>query len=202
MNSTSSRPYLRALLVMVCVVVLLHTAIAGQQSGIGLTIQVQDGSGSQNVILKEAPKPIIVRVMDRTGRPIPDATVLFAAPESGPGGNFATESNPVIVFTDPQGLAVAPQYRANSAEGTYRIQVQASYMGESTTLPIVQTNVSQKKGSKKLIILTAVAGGAAAAALGAMKGGSGSSSSTPPSSPGSSTPPSITVGPSDVGPPQ
>jgi hypothetical protein len=202
-NSTLSRSYLRVLLVLLCVFVLLHSAIAGPQSGIGLTIQVQDGSGTQNVISKEAPKPISVRVMDRTGRPIPDATVLFAAPETGPGGNFASESNPIIVFTDRQGLAVAPMYRANDTEGSYRIQVQASYMGETTTLPIVQTNISQKKSSKKFIIIGLAAGGAAAAALGAMKGGS-SSPSTPsqPTNPGVVTPPTITFGGSTIGAPQ
>ena len=200
MNSTG-RPY-RALLVLVSVFVLLHSALAGPQSGLGVTIQVQEGNNVQNVIDKESPKPIVVRVMDRTGRPIPEATVLFSAPETGPGGSFASESNPVIVFTDQQGVATAPQFRANSLEGMYRIQVQASYMGETTSKPIEQANIAQKKSSKKLIIISAVAGGAAAAALGAMKGGGSSSSSTPPSNPGSSSPPSISFGPGSVGAPQ
>jgi len=192
------------LLVLVCVFVLLHSALAGQQSGIGLTIQIQEGNNVQNAIDKEAPKPIVVRVMDRTGRPIPEATVLFSAPATGPGGSFASESNPVIVFTDQQGLATAPQYRANSLEGMYRIQVQASYMGETTSKPIEQANIV-KKSSKKLLIITAVAGGAAAAALAGMKGGGGSSTTTPPSqpsNPGSSTPPTITFGGTTIGPPQ
>jgi hypothetical protein len=204
-NSTLGRPYLRALLVLVSVFVLLHSALAGPQSGIGVTIQIQEGNNVQNVVDKDAPKPIVVRVMDRTGRPLPEATVLFSAPETGPGGNFASESNPVIVFTDQQGVATAPQYHANSMEGSYRIQVQASYMGESSTTPITQTNIAQKKSSKKLLIFTAVAGGAAAAALGAMKGGgSGGGSSTPstPSNPGSSTPPTITFGGTTIGAPQ
>jgi hypothetical protein len=202
-NSTLGRPCLRALLVVICVFVLLHSAIAGKQSGVGLTIQIQEGNNVQNVVDKEAPKPIVVRVMDRTGRPITEATVLFSAPETGPGGSFASESNPVIVFTDSQGVATAPPFRANSMEGMYRIQVQASYMGETTSKPIEQANIAQKKSSKKLIIIGAVAGGAAAAALAGMKGG-GSSPSTPsqPSNPGSSQPPTITFGGTTIGAPQ
>ena len=112
--------------------------------------------------------------------------MVFTAPSSGAGGDFANGTNPVIVFTDAQGLAAAPQYRANSNAGAYQILVRAAYMSQVASAPIEQTNVVAQK-SRKAIIFAALAGGAAAVAF-AAKGGGGSSEPNSPSTPPVTTP--------------
>lgn len=181
--------------------IVMESGVASQ-SDLGLRIMVLEGSGSQNTLERVPPAPISVRVMDRNNRPIPDATVIFTAPESGPSGDFVNGSNSIIVFTDQQGLAAAPQFRANSVQGAYQIQVQASYMGEAATLAVRQNNVAPKKSFGKIIVVMAVAGAAGAAgAAFAARGGGGSEpgSSTSPPPPAAITAPTITFGGSSVG---
>jgi hypothetical protein len=176
---------------------ILQTPVFGQ-AGVGLTIQILEGDRAQNIVQQQVAKRITVRVMDRTGRPLQGVSVQFAMPESGPGGQFLTDEDPVTVSTNSQGIATAPQFRANSTEGTFQILVLATYMGEVTRMNVTQSNVLKKKSSTKLLILTAVAGGAAAAAF-AARGGSPGQTNPPP---GSTTPPTIIFQGSTIGAPQ
>ena len=185
---------------LVCSLMVLQTPVFGQSS-IGLTIQILEGDRVQNIVQEQVAKRITVRVMDRTGRPLQGASVQFAMPEFGPGGQFLTNDDPIIVSTNSQGIAAAPQFRANSTAGTFEIQVLATYMGEVTRMIVTQSNVLKKKSSStKLLILTAVAGGAAAAAFAARGGSPGPTTPTPP--PGPSTPPTISFQGSTIGAPQ
>jgi hypothetical protein len=195
--------YFRVLAGLVCSLFVLQSPVFGQSS-IGLTIQVIEGDKAQNIVREDVAKRLTVRIMDRTGRPLQGATVQFALPEFGPGGEFVDAANPVVVSTNGQGIAVAPQFRANSSPGTYEIQVLASYMGEVTRMLVNQSNVLKKKSSNtKLIILSALAGGAAAAAFAARGGSPGPSPAPGPTpSPGPTTPPTITFQSSSVGAPQ
>jgi len=174
----------------------------GAQSEAGLTLEVVKGSGVQNVISSLA-APITVRVATRSKRALSGATVIFTAPSSGASGNFLNGTNSVIVFTDHDGLAVAPQYRANSIAGTYQLQVRAAYMGDVATASIRQENIAAKKSSRKMIMIPAIAGGpaAAAAAFAATGGSGGQPISTSPASTSSGTP-TISFGGSSVGAPR
>jgi hypothetical protein len=174
----------RALAVLICLFMAVGSAVAAQQDS-GLKVLVVRGSNSANVVSQPA-RPIAVRVTDRSDRPISGATVVFTAPASGAGGDFANGTNPVIVFTDAQGLATAPQYRANSSAGAYQILVRAAYMSQVASASIEQTNVLAQK-SHKAIIFAALAGGAAAVAF-AAKGGGGGSEPSSPSTPPTTTP--------------
>ena len=198
MNCKTHSLCFRVLAGLVCSLMVLQAPVFGQ-TGIGLTIQILEGDRVQNIVQEQVSKRITVRVMDRTGRPLQGASVQFAIPEpSGPGGQFLTNEDQVIVSTNSQGIASAPQFRANSTAGTFEIQVLATYMGEVTRMIVTQSNVVKKKSSTKLLILTAVAGGAAAAAF-AARGGSPAPTNPPP---GSTTPPTIIFQGSTIGAPQ
>ena len=191
----------RGLAVLICLFIAVASAVA-QENG-GLKVAVVRGSGTQNVVSQPS-RPIAVRVTDRNDRPVAGATVVFTAPSSGAGGDFANGTNPVIVFTDSQGLAGAPQYRANSTVGAYQIQVRAAYMSQVASVPIEQTNIVAQK-SHKAILFAALAGGAAAVAFAAKGGGGGSepsSSPTPPTTPTTPTLPTIVLTGSSVSGPR
>ena len=191
----------RALAVLICLLMVVASALAAPQDS-GLKVVVVRGSNAAHVISQPA-KPIAVRVTDRNDRPISGATVVFTAPSSGPGGDFANGTNPVIVFTDSQGLATAPQYRANSNAGTYQILVRAAYMSQVASASIEQINIPAQK-SHKAIIFAALAGGAAAVAFAAKGGGGGSEPSSPSTTPPPTTPtlPTITLTGSSVSGPR
>jgi hypothetical protein len=160
------------------------------QSGSGLAIQVVEANAGQNLIADELP-PIRVRVLDRTGRAISGANVLFAAPEEGPGGIFLPNASQITVTTDTQGMAAAPRFRTNSTEGDYQIQIVASYGPAVSRIVIPQSNVLKKKSSKKkMVFLSAILGGAAAAVLASRGGDAGPASSAL----GALATPTVTVG--------
>ena len=201
MNCRMQRRHLRYLSVLLCPLMLLQTAMAGQ-NGSGIRIIVVEGNKAQNLISEKAPKPLSVRVVDPTGKPVTGATVQFVPPEFGPGGAFVTDQIPVEVTTNPQGVADAPSFLANATTGPYEIQVIASYMSDVSRLLVEQTNVTsvKKSSNKKLIIISAVVGGGLAAALAAKGGGSGSN--TPSAPTGATVAPTISFLNASIGAPQ
>ena len=200
MNCRMQRRYLRLLSILTCSLLLAGTAVAGQSGG-GVSIVVLEGNKAQNLLSAKAAKPISVRIVDRAGKPLSGANVQFVPPEFGAGGMFVTDQNPVTVNTNPQGVAEAPPFLANSTEGSYEIQVIASYMSDVSRLLVEQTNVTsiKKKSSKKILIISAAIGGGLAAAL-AAKGGGGSSNDSTPT--GATVAPTISFLNATVGSPQ
>jgi hypothetical protein len=195
-NFTLHSLKLRTLTGVVCSLVMLQPAFAGQ-TGVGLTILVLKGDRVQNVVSQEVSRPIAVRIVDRTGRPLPSVNVQFSAPDSGPGGAFVTDTGSLVVVTDRDGVAVAPPFRANSTPGPYEIGIQASYRGEVSKVTVSQSNMAKKGSSKKILLISAALGGAAAAAFVAK----GKGDSTPPP-PSATTTPTITFLGGSVGAPQ
>ena len=187
---------LRTLSVVIVGLLLIPTGAAGQSPS-GLAIQILQANDRENLTDKELP-PMKVRVMDRTGRVIPEASVLFQAPEDGPTGIFLPDSSQIRVFTDTQGVATAPRFRTNSKVGDYQIQIVATYRDTVSKAVIPQTNLFKLKSSnKKFFILSTVIGGAAAAALVSRRGSSGPVSSALESL---AVTPTLTVGGSSSGP--
>jgi hypothetical protein len=185
----------RRILVVLFSTLLPAVPAIAAQSETGLKIVVQEGSGTRAVVERPVPRPLSVRIVDARNQPVRGATVVFTSPPSGPSVLFVNGSNSVIVFTNQQGIAAAQDYRANSTEGSYRIQIQASYMGDHATLSIEQTNVIPRKSNGKAIAIALAAGGAVGAVL-ATRGGDSSSKSGPSSNQG---PPTITLLGSTVG---
>ena len=196
MNFILHRLKLRMVTGVVCSLVMLQPAFAGQ-TGVGLTILVLKGDRVQNVVSQEVARPIAVRIVDRTGRPLPNVNVQFSPPDSGPGGAFVTDIDPLVVVTDRDGVAVAPPFRPNSTPGDYEIRIQASYRTEVSKITVSQSNMAKKGSSKKILLISAVVGGAAAAAFVAK----GKGDSTPPP-PSATTAPTITFLGASVGAPQ
>jgi adhesin/invasin len=81
--------------------------------------------------------------------------VTFAAPGSGPSGTFASSgANAVLIGTDAQGTAVAPQFTANSLPGGFLATASSDYGSISFSLvntavgvPTAITRVSAKSQS-------------------------------------------------------
>jgi len=184
--------------------VLFESAIAAQ-SDLGLRLLIIQGNGAENVVEQIPPAPLTVRVVDRNNRPVAGASVLFTAPAAGPSGDFPNGTNTITRFTDEDGITIAEQFHPNSVEGDYLILVRATYMDQSVSAAIRQTNVRPKKPLGKKLVFLALAGAAAGAAFAAKKGGGSSQSQTPGGTPTPSVPgttPTITFGGSTVGGPR
>ena len=187
MNRTVHRFSLRVLSLGIVSLFLLQT-IAGQTGAV--IIQVLETNEGQNLLAQET-SPIKVRVLDRSGRAIPGANVVFSAPEAGATGRFLPNQNEISVATDSQGMATSPRFRTNTAVGDYEIQVIASYRDSASRVVIPQSNVVKRKASsRKFILFSAIIGGVAAAAFAAKGGNSGGASTAL----GALPTPTITVG--------
>ena len=153
-------------LVVVCQLLILQSAL-GQQPNAqrGLRVMVVEGEGARNVVQQIASRPLIVRVVDATNRPVAGATVVFTAPESRAGGEFENDSSSVRVMTDQDGKAAAGVYHPNATTGSYQIRVTAEFQGQTGTAVIRQTNIAEKTGHGKLIATIAIAAAAAGAAV-------------------------------------
>jgi PKD repeat protein len=105
----------------------------------GLRIVVIAGEDSVNIIQQKTAVPTIVEVRDRNNLPVAGASVLFLL--GGGGGNVAVLNNglnQVALTTNAAGratVAVNPVSR-----GTIQLEVRASYMGQTGTATITQTN--------------------------------------------------------------
>jgi hypothetical protein len=160
-----------------------------------LNINVVEGAGAVNNIRTRAAREFAVEVDDENDKPVAGAVVTFIAPNEGPGGTFAGDSQLLTVISDKDGRAVAGSFRPNSTVGDYKIQVTATFADQTANAAISQSNqalavAAAKKSNKKVLILIAVAV-AVAVGAGAGLAGHGSSSS---GSTSSSTTPTATLG--------
>jgi hypothetical protein len=70
-------------------------------------------------------KPLEATVHDAFGNAVSGVAVTFTAPTSGPGGCFAGQTS-ITVFTDADGVAIAPAFTANRRAGTFVLIVTAN----------------------------------------------------------------------------
>jgi hypothetical protein len=164
-------------------------------------IEVTEGDGAINNIRLHRAKEPVVRMVDASGKPIPNVAVTFLLPERGPGGTFADGLTSLTVMTDDNGVAVGRGLHPNRTAGQFQIRVTAAYQGQTVTANVTQTNAEPAPGgggsSKKILILALIGGGAAAGAAVALGAKHGSSSS-PAANPGVV----ITPGSPSFGPPK
>ena len=151
-------------------VLLISQTAPAQSEPVGLKILVVEGEGAVNDIKKAAGSRLVVEVRDRDDKPVPGAAVVFELPELGPSGSFADGGRVETSMTGAGGRAVAV-LRPNKDAGPLRIEVRASYQGQSASAAIAQTNVIVSQSGKpggishvKLGILAGVAAGAGVAA--------------------------------------
>jgi hypothetical protein len=147
-----------------------------------LNINVIEGAGAVNNIRTRAPHELTVEVDDENDHPVPGAVVTFFAPNEGPGGSFTGDTQLLTVLTDNDGRAVASAYRPNGTVGDYKIQVTATFSGQTATTSISQSNQApaavKAKSNKKVLLIVAAAAAVAVGAGAGLAGGHGSNSSS------------------------
>jgi hypothetical protein len=150
---------------------LLWLALAQAQSppAAGLQIVVIDGENAVNIIQQRTAVAPIVEIRDRNGLPVAGAVVTFSVQ-----GNLATFPGAVSTFTavtNTAGQAVAAAVQPMAA-GSFSIQVNAVFQGQSAVVAIAQSNVVTAAQA------AAVGGSGGAATGGAATSGAGGLSGT------------------------
>lgn len=124
----------------VFLIALLVSSLLSAQDN-ALRISVIAGEDSRQYAGQKVHVEPTVEVDDATGKPVPDAPVIFTLPASGPGGLFESGGPSLRVTTDAQGRAVAHGIKLNKLMGPFAITVNASSDGRSGTATIHETSV-------------------------------------------------------------
>ena len=143
---------------------------AGSPPAGKLFITILDGEGALNDIHQRTAREPIVEVDDENHRPVAGALVLFTLPGTGPSGAFADGAQTLSAVTDSAGRAVAHGLQHNSVQGSYNIEVKATYNGQTAQTTIHQKNVNGQSSAAQhaahgatVKVVLAVVGAAAVA---------------------------------------
>jgi len=104
-----------------------------------LNIVIIEEDGAINNVKQRVAREVIVQVNDENDRPVAGGAVVFLLPRSGPGGLFSNGANVLNVTTNAAGRATA-QFTPNAVNGTFQINVSASFQGQVSNTVIPQTN--------------------------------------------------------------
>lgn len=127
--------------------------IFGQETlGPRLNIEIIEGDAAVNNVKTRVARETIVEVTDENHKPVAGAIISFTLPNSGPGGTFLNGQRLLTLTTNQSGRASA-MLRPNGVQGTFKVNITASFQGLTATTSFAQTN--------------AVAAGAAGAGAGA-----------------------------------
>jgi hypothetical protein len=175
-----------------------------------LEITVVEGEDGSNVVGKTSSSRPLVTVRDAKKQPVEGVVVTFIAPADGPSVVFGNGLRSVTVLTDADGKAQVPRMKAVN-EGSFKLQVSASYHGQIVNAAISQTNYeagnappaskgpAKNKGGLSGGMLAVIIGGGAAAAIGIGLGlghkGSSTSTTTTTTSATIGAPGTPTAGP-------
>ncbi len=154
-----------------------------------LNLVVVEGEGAVNNIRQRTAREPVVQVQDENHKPVAGALVVFTLPSNGAGGTFANGAHTLTVATDSQGQAVAHGLKPNGVKGQFKIHVNASHNGQTTSLDIAQVNavIAGTAGAaaaggisaKLIVVIAVVAGAAAGGAYYATHTGNSSTNTTP-----------------------
>jgi hypothetical protein len=167
-----------------------------------LNLVVIEGEGAVNNIRQRTAREPIVQVQDENHKPVAGAIVVFTLPSNGAGGTFAGGAHTLTVATDNQGQAAAHGLKPNGIKGQFKIHVNASHNGQSSSLDIAQINAvaagaagaaAGGVSAKLIVVLAVVAGAAAGGAYYATHNGGSATATIAPGTTISAT--SGTVGP-------
>lgn len=101
-------------------------------------IIVLEGQGAHNSISSKTAIHPVIQLLNRQGRPVPNAEITFEAPPSGPGGRFG--SGPLAVTTTDRAGQATSLFTPNEQAGRFAIQVRAKWVGGVSTATIFQHN--------------------------------------------------------------
>jgi len=158
------------------------------------------GNGETNDLEGRVMAPLVVNVLDQTGRPVEGADVLFRFPASGPSAAFADKSASQTFRTNADGQAAATGWMANNQTGSVRVEVTATHGNERGALVMTMVNAAHAAApqlthkswwSSKWAKIGILGGAAAIAGVavwathgsGSTAGGSGTTISASPGSP-------------------
>jgi hypothetical protein len=121
-----------------------------------LQIVILEGEDGVNVIKKKTAVKPVVQVRDKNKAPgaaiiaggVAGAVVLFVLPEKGATGTFPNGARWAQVTADADGRAVAPEIRP-VGKGSFKIEIRASYQGQTVTRSITQTNFATVAQAQK-----------------------------------------------------
>jgi len=180
---------------------VLPACLAGEE----LHIRIVEAAGPVHVAGSRSGRPLVVEVVDQSGRPVEGAAVSFRLPGgTGPGGMFENGLPTEVVITKSDGLAAAPGIRWNKVAGPFQIQVLAAKgdLRGSASSPrrLVSSAddasgpaVGTKSNRRLILIIAAAAGSATVAGLGYARRSASSSPSNQSSAPSIGAP-VITIG--------
>jgi len=143
------------------VLALVAALVVGFAQPGGLKIVVIEGEGAVNIIQQKTAVSPLVEVRDRNNNPVSGAVVTFTI-QGGNSAAVAGGAQTLSVTTNAAGRAVMAAINPVNP-GTFQIQVQAAFQGQTAAAAITQTNV----------MTAAQAAGATAAGAGGTGGGAG-----------------------------
>ncbi len=129
-------------LFLVCL--LFTNLLRGQEPAFHLTVVAGEGA-KHNIHEKFRIQPV-VQVTDENDKPIQGATIVFTLPSKGPGGTFEHGRHSLTLNTDASGRAGAYGIQLNKKLGPFKLDVTATYQGQTASTSIAQTSIA---GSKK-----------------------------------------------------
>jgi hypothetical protein len=113
------------------------------------SISVSAG-GTQNATVSSAfGTALAALVKDAANNPVPNVTVTFVVPTSGPGGTFSVTGTSATATTNASGVATAPGFTANTTAGAYAVSASASGVATPATF-----NLTNDPGSAASLVVT------------------------------------------------
>jgi hypothetical protein len=122
-------------------------AAPAQSAATGLKILVIDGEDGVNIVKKGTAVAPVVEVRDRNNLPVAGAVVTFVIPGGSKAASFAGNARQLAVATDSSGRATASLQAVG--KGAFRVDISASYQGETATTSITQTNFASAAEAAK-----------------------------------------------------
>jgi hypothetical protein len=208
-------PWRRAVAGALAACFAAHSALFGQDPAL-LQIRVIEGEGAVHTVGAKASQPLVVRITDESGRPVPGASVSFRLPDEGPSGTFMTGLRTEVAPAGPDGKVAIRGIEWNRISGPVQIRITANkgearsgtvssqYLTEpaavakrtqeptQTVLPQIKIGPSKSKWT----VLAVLIGGAAAGGVAAAANRGSRAPGAPP--PAAVTQPSVSIGPPSI----
>src|ERR1017187_9228968 len=96
----------------------------------GLRIEVLRGDGANNNPALGVTVSPAMRLLDASGKPVPEALIVFTGPTSGPSVEFGSEGAAAEATTDESGGAIPPRVGRVGGNGPVESRITASRGGE------------------------------------------------------------------------
>ena len=101
------------------------------------TLTAGVGTSQSTELGTDFPVPLAVTVTDTDSNPVIGATVVFAAPTTGPSGVFAGWGAVARVLTNSNGVATAPDFSADQRTGGYVVTALVAGIATPATFALV-----------------------------------------------------------------